>query len=178
MVDCDHCGTKVYKRPCEIKKNNYCSHKCYTNGKWLKARVVSYCENCGSGFLARKQELLRGKAKCCSYKCAGLSQRGAENIKCKQCGKEFYVPPAYRDKKYTGNDKGRQYCSMGCFNETKLKYPKTIKLRQIIHARKADIKYKLKEKGIVNPPKSLLQFRYTLYKLRSKTKQHKNEKHK
>jgi hypothetical protein len=94
---CKMCGKETeYKYPSLVK--DYCSFKCSNTAKWENRpkgeRVYLSCATCGKEFILLKSHYkVRVKSaipKYCSTKCMGIGRRTGVNIKCMNCGKEFY----------------------------------------------------------------------------------------
>jgi len=79
-----------------------------------KTKVQRCCKHCGSQFLARQDEVAKGKGVFCSQKCWKESPKQAPIVTCGCCGKVF------EDK---GRNK-RKYCSPGCYQQSQRKAEK------------------------------------------------------
>lgn len=76
-INCAYCGRETEKHPCEIKKRNYCSTKCFDNFRKSNPDICSpktfrvVCETCGKEF-KREKWAIRGHVYC-SSSCFGKS---------------------------------------------------------------------------------------------------------
>ena len=66
IVKCNHCGRGIYRKPSDIKKENYCDKNCRY---WAKnAKVV--CDTCGKEFVKNIKTILSNVF--CSRKCTAV----------------------------------------------------------------------------------------------------------
>ena len=72
--ECRHCGSVITSKP--SKRNQYCSHACYSAAAvgTRRVRVCRECGYCGAAFEKRPSEVRSGRGKFCSKQCAALGR--------------------------------------------------------------------------------------------------------
>ena len=90
---CLNCGIKFNA----YGERKYCSKKCYAKKMWenrergKKTKIV--CLNCKKEFelLSCETRVKLNAVHYCSLKCRDEARKKGKNVKCKNCGKEFYT---------------------------------------------------------------------------------------
>ena len=115
-VECEWCGTPVYKTPYQLKKHkhHYCSNKCQAEKKHFDTYEDRPCEICGTLMHVSK----KSSQKFCSCECQRMWQTQQvgelnvrftqEKIACDYCGQDFFI------KKYKVNNNQNHFCSKEC----------------------------------------------------------------
>ena len=100
---CANCGEKfkAYKRKGEY---HYCCCECYHSHRKKRPKHKKACGYCGKMFECSTSSNTRF----CSKKCADNNQKNGKKIKCKTCGKSFYITPSKEEE-------GQRFCSRRCF---------------------------------------------------------------
>lgn len=81
QTKCFSCGSLLNKPPSQIKKKNFCNHKCYSqyksefwkkqnNPRWSGGEIEVVCKVCGKKRLEKKGGEKKNKGKYCSIECA------------------------------------------------------------------------------------------------------------
>ena len=122
-VKCCKCGKVIYKKPSQLKKENFCSVLCANQYGALKRkqRVKKQCKYCGQEYEVKKYQ--ENTSSFCSRECLNkwlsIHNSGENNsrykkrilIKCDYCGKDFYEQQYKIDKSET------HFCSKECKDE-------------------------------------------------------------
>lgn len=103
---CQFCGTEFNIWKGYVDAARYCSQKCrVASGQYVNriSRVTKTCQACGEEYSV--QNYRSEESKYCSRKCQNHKQYETRVIICKGCGREFYVSPSR---------KGKKFCSIEC----------------------------------------------------------------
>ena len=142
-VECASCGKPVEKRPCEVRKHNFCGKECY--GQWLsankvgensngwKGRIEKICPNCGSvlsvpGYSIKKKHDRKFCNKECFYEYAKKTEenKGENHPRYgKPVSEETKIKLSLKNKGKKRSDEVRKKLSEGHKGEKAYNYCKT-----------------------------------------------------
>jgi hypothetical protein len=72
-AQCEVCSKQIYRRPCQMAGNVFCSHICYRI--FTKPQLIT-CASCKKSFLPNKPT-----SRFCSHSCSNIARRGSSYSK-------------------------------------------------------------------------------------------------